>query len=148
MPPIISRWIPLACVVLASYLLWSASRVPAQIDQDKSPTRLRSPLPPAAYTVPADLKDPFEPRTDIRATRAPVGAVPGKDATERKPRAPAPIHLGGILWDPVHPLAIVNGDVLGKGQKGPSFEVLDIFPDGVRVRSGGKVIEKHLEKVR
>jgi hypothetical protein len=146
MPPIISRWIPLACVILASYFLWSASRVPPNMDQDKSPTRLRSPLPPSDYVVPPGLKDPFELQTGVGG--ASPAAAPGKEAAVKKPRGPAPVHLEGILWDPAHPLAIVNGKILGKGQKGESFEILEIFPDGVRISNGGKVVEKRLEKVR
>ena len=54
--------------------------------------------------------------------------------------------LDGILWDVNNPVAIVNGEIAGKGDSVGPYVVVEVQPDRVILNDGGKDIELRLEK--
>jgi hypothetical protein len=54
--------------------------------------------------------------------------------------------LGGILWDVNKPAAIINGEVVAKGDSVGSYVVVEVQPDRVILNDGEKDIELRLEK--
>lgn len=44
--------------------------------------------------------------------------------------------LSGILWDPGHPMAIINGATVHVGDEFEGYRILDIAPDHVSVSDG------------
>ena len=46
------------------------------------------------------------------------------------------LHLSGILWDAVTPMAIINGQTLHVGEKLEGYEVIQILQDHVVLSDG------------
>ena len=74
---------------------------------------------------PHGRRDPFEalmtPAGDLRSPR--IGAAGGL------------LRVEGVLWDPVQPLAIINGEVRRVGDLVDEYRVVDIQPQAVVVES-------------
>ena len=79
------------------------------------------------------LRDPFQP---IAPKMEKI--IPGKEAIAAEPNVDLKnFSVSGIVWGGRFPQAIINGKVLGIGDKIDGIEILGIDKSGVTVRSGG-----------
>lgn len=73
-----------------------------------------------------------------RIGRNPFGRVVVDTAVE------APVTLEGILYDPVRPIALVNGEAKAVGDVVNGMKILEIHPDSVVLEKGGQKTKMRL----
>jgi hypothetical protein len=138
------KFLPLACLLAAVGGLWlfsSAADGPQQSPR-AAPLNLRRPQAPQEYSPPANLRNPFEQESAAAQHERTGGPtrLPGisQELTEQG------ISLNGIIWDPVQPMAFINGRILPEGGRLGGVKVIRILPDRVILRLAGKTVEKRL----
>jgi len=104
------------------------------------PTRSRRPAPLAQVSRPAPVPDSTTPSSRKVISDAPWGVNPFLE--ERQAATPAetgkqygPV-LGGVLWDPKTPSAVVNGRVVTVGEHVGKWTVVEIRRDRVILSDG------------
>ncbi len=137
MPPEIKRWIPLVCVLVFCYFLWSSAHPTLSVPQERPTEKMKSPKKLKEYVYPKGLRDPFG---------APTAVVEEKPVEEKvvKKKRVQTMHINGIIWDAHMPLVSVNGHLLSEGSSWGEGRVIKIHPDKVEVEVRGRVFEKYL----
>ncbi len=92
----------------------------------------------------------FKKTLDATRNPAKIAVVPPAEVIQVKEKAPEPdtypeVALTGILWDKQAPLAIVNGKIIGRGQRVDRWTVKEIEADRLFLSDGQLVTEVKLK---
>ncbi len=128
--------IVLPILILAAAMVWGRALLPAKKNVIELPPSFR---PALEHTV-----TPVE--------RAGVASRQSKSSYEDWGRNPFMSSLAvsqgptldGILWDANNPVAVINGEIAGKGDSVGPYVVVEVRPESVLLNDGEKDIELRL----
>lgn len=91
--------------------------------------------PVAETAAPADKTDTTE-KKDLTWGRDPFGLPKPQKTGEEQKTPSAALHLGGIIWDEKKPCAIINDEILARGDTIGGFKVVEISRNKVVLDNG------------
>jgi len=115
-------------VVLVSNLSKTAKKAPP-----KPPPIAFAPV--AETAAPADKADTTE-KKDLTWGRDPFGLPKPQKTGEGQKTPAAGLNLGGIIWDEKKPCAIINDEILARGDTIGGFKVVEISRNKVVLDNG------------